>query len=273
MSKEMIKRVSVSIIAIPAVLAIFYFGGYFLFGFVFVVSILAIYELQDIFQSQNYQIQKPLLIAGSFVVLAIFHQPRFSEVAIVFLLMPLIFGLRALFDRSGNQFFNLILTIFAFFYIVPTIGSMLLLRNLGDDWQILLVAVASVWVCDSMAQFSGISLGKHGFLRRISPKKSLEGFIGGIVGAFAFPLILMQFAWGSSLVLQDAIAIGLIVGIFGQLGDYVESLLKRNFDVKDSSKLLPGHGGILDRFDSLIFVLPLMYFYFEFVKPMLEIWR
>ncbi len=265
MRSEMFKRALFAAVAIPAVLAIFYFGGYFLFGFVFVVSILAIFELSTIFQSSNYTIQKPSLIFGSLATLLIFNEFGFSEAAILFMLMPLIFGLRALFDNSAKPFFNLVLTIFSFFYIVPTIGSMILLRQIGDDWQILLVSVASVWVCDSMAQFSGIALGKHGFLRRISPKKSLEGFIGGFVGAFAFPLILMQFSWGSSLTLQDAIAIGLIVGIFGQLGDYVESLLKRNFDIKDSSKLLPGHGGILDRFDSLIFVLPLVYFYLEIV--------
>jgi phosphatidate cytidylyltransferase len=123
---------------------------------------------------------------------------------------------------------------------------------------------AAIWVCDSAAYFVGTRFGRHKLLERVSPKKTWEGAIAGCVGA------ILAFVAARALLLPymsltTAIVCGLIVGVFGQLGDMVESLIKRDAGVKDSSGLIPGHGGLLDRFDSLIFVSPLIYFYLDFV--------
>jgi phosphatidate cytidylyltransferase len=104
-----------------------------------------------------------------------------------------------------------------------------------------------------------------------SEKKSAEGFIAGIITAFVFAYLLnlvVKAIWRFDLLAdwKDIFAYGIIVGIFGQLGDLMESILKRDFQVKDASNLLPGHGGILDRFDSLIVSAPLFYFYFSFIR-------
>ncbi|MCX8011479.1 MAG: phosphatidate cytidylyltransferase, partial [Ignavibacteria bacterium] len=129
---------------------------------------------------------------------------------------------------------------------------------------IIITIFSTIWICDSAAYFGGISLGKHRLLERISPKKSWEGAIFGlvfsIISVVIAKLVLLDFlSW------IDIFYIGLVVGIIGQLGDLVESMIKRNAGIKDSSTLIPGHGGVLDRFDSLLFVSPFVYFYLLYV--------
>lgn len=120
-------------------------------------------------------------------------------------------------------------------------------------------ALVIVWTTDSGAYFVGRKLGKRKLWPEISPNKTVEGFLGGIVVAVIAALIFQ------AIVKLDysyvtIILISIVASIFGQLGDLVESAIKRHYDVKDSGKILPGHGGILDRFDSILFVLPLLYF-------------
>lgn len=120
-------------------------------------------------------------------------------------------------------------------------------------------ALLVVWFTDSGAYFTGRKIGKRKLWPEISPNKTIEGFVGGIIWAIAVALVLNYF-----VDLDKSIFIIIIVtiaaSIFGQLGDLVESALKRHFNVKDSGHILPGHGGILDRFDSILFVMPLLHF-------------
>lgn len=123
---------------------------------------------------------------------------------------------------------------------------------------------ASIWICDSAAYFAGRAFGRHKLFERVSPNKTWEGAVAGFVGAIlafvaAKALVLPYLSYGSAIVC------GSIVGLFGQLGDLAESLMKRDAGVKDSSTLIPGHGGIFDRFDSLLFVSPLLFFYLDFI--------
>jgi phosphatidate cytidylyltransferase len=123
---------------------------------------------------------------------------------------------------------------------------------------------ASIWTCDSVAYFIGRKFGKHKLFERVSPNKTWEGAIGGFIGAVTAFLVAGAIAL-PYMSLGHALICGCIIGVFGQLGDLVESLLKRDADVKDSSSLIPGHGGVLDRFDSLLFVAPLIFFYLDFI--------
>lgn len=137
-----------------------------------------------------------------------------------------------------------------FFYFIET-------RTAGIDYVIF--ALVIVWTTDSGAYFTGKKFGKKKLWPDISPNKTVEGFLGGIAYAIIAALI---FQWispiSSSYILLVVVAI--VVSVFGQIGDLVESALKRHYKVKDSGNILPGHGGILDRFDSLLFVLPLLHF-------------
>lgn len=130
-------------------------------------------------------------------------------------------------------------------------------------WTVLTVFIA-IWVCDSAAYFAGRAFGKHKLFERVSPKKTWEGAVAGFLGAVA-AFLLMKFIALPYLTVGQSVICGFIVGIFGQLGDLVESLLKRDAGVKDSSSLIPGHGGILDRFDSILFVSPLLFLYLDFI--------
>ncbi|HEY4613356.1 MAG TPA: phosphatidate cytidylyltransferase, partial [Bacteroidota bacterium] len=122
----------------------------------------------------------------------------------------------------------------------------------------------SIWLCGTAAYFGGVSFGKHKLFERVSPKKTWEGAIFGFVFAVATMVAAQQFLI-EYLRLVDAIVLGVIVGVFGQAGDLVESRFKRDAGMKDSSAIIPGHGGVYDRFDSLVFVAPIAYLYLDFV--------
>jgi phosphatidate cytidylyltransferase len=114
---------------------------------------------------------------------------------------------------------------------------------------------ATIWICDSAAYYIGTAFGKHKLFPRVSPKKSWEGAIAGFVFAI-LAMVISKNIIIDFLSWNSVIGIGMIVGILGQVGDLIESLFKRDSGVKDSSNLIPGHGGIFDRFDSLIFSSP-----------------
>jgi len=155
-------------------------------------------------------------------------------------------------------------TITGVLYVAWMLSYWLNLRGLeaGRDWVYL--ALFTIFANDTGAFFIGRAWGKHKLVVAISPGKTWEGAIGGllsaIVAAIAISKIPVLFS-PSNFEYWQIILLGFLVSLFAQLGDLVESLLKRNMGVKESGKLLPGHGGILDRFDSLIFVGPMVYYY------------
>jgi len=124
----------------------------------------------------------------------------------------------------------------------------------GMDWVILAFAVT--WANDTFAYFAGLSFGKHKLLPAVSPKKTWEGFAGGAVGSLAAALAMQHWRLAEALSPGGALLLGAGAAVVGPLGDLTESLLKRAYGVKDSSRLIPGHGGLLDRIDALLFVSP-----------------
>lgn len=139
------------------------------------------------------------------------------------------------------------------------------MRNIPDGlWWVISVLVIT-WGNDTFAYFFGRFLGKHKLYPQVSPNKTWEGFFGGMLGSIVGMFVMRQF-WLPSLTAFDCVAIGVIGGTFGPAGDLVESMLKRTYGVKDSGRILPGHGGMLDRIDALIFNAPLVFVYIRFVK-------
>ncbi|MEE9161942.1 MAG: phosphatidate cytidylyltransferase, partial [Candidatus Neomarinimicrobiota bacterium] len=134
-------------------------------------------------------------------------------------------------------------------------------------FRVTMALYVSVWVCDSLAYGMGRRFGRRKIIPRVSPNKTVVGTVSGALGALATMLLLGAAGWLPGEVFSAAtlVALGLIVGAGGQMGDFVESRLKRDFNVKDTGALLPGHGGVLDRFDSLLFVMPLTYLYLALV--------
>ena len=126
-----------------------------------------------------------------------------------------------------------------------------------------ITAEATAWAGDISAYLVGVSMGVRPLLPTISPKKTVEGALGGLVGSTVVGM-LCAFGIVPFLTPLTGAVLGLCGGVAGQLGDLVESLMKRDVGIKDTAALLPGHGGILDRFDSLLFSGPLLYYYFRF---------
>jgi phosphatidate cytidylyltransferase len=144
------------------------------------------------------------------------------------------------------------------FYSVVLLSHLYLLRQLpsGLEWTFLTIFL--VWATDIGAYLIGRQFGSHLLAPQVSPKKTLEGSLGGLLFSIAVALVFWRMIGGANWIRY--ISMGIIIGISAQIGDLFESALKRSAGVKDSGKLIPGHGGILDRFDSLIFALPLVYY-------------
>jgi phosphatidate cytidylyltransferase len=208
---------------------------------------------------------------------------------IVILLSVATMGVVELFRNKGSALINLSMTLFGVLYVSLFFGTFIGLREvftshdpvvfryfvtmLGimDGDQIyrfggytVISIFAIIWICDSAAYHFGMAMGKHKLFPRVSPNKSWEGAIFGFVFAVG-SAVAAKYLVLDYLSVSGAVIVGVVVGVFGQIGDLIESLLKRDAGVKDSSNLIPGHGGAFDRFDSLLLVAPLVYYYIDFI--------
>lgn len=155
---------------------------------------------------------------------------------------------------------NIAVTLFGLIYTAVPMALMMLVGFVGSEWEParVLAIIFIVWVNDIFAYLVGCSIGKHKMCPSISPKKSWEGFFGGLLSAVGFAMAagyMMEgnvYAWGG---------LGAVVALAGVAGDLVESMIKREYGVKDSGNLIPGHGGVLDRFDALLMAMPFAYVY------------
>ncbi len=159
-------------------------------------------------------------------------------------------------------------SLLGFFYLglLPAFGDRLLFFSNGVIWFCVLLAV--VFIGDSLAFLFGVTWGRHKIMPAISPKKSTEGALGGLIGSISAAVMASSFLPHVPLVVLAVM--GLFVGMIGQFGDFFESLLKRVADIKDSGSIMPGHGGILDRLDGVLFAAPFVYLtasFFESFVP------
>ena len=125
---------------------------------------------------------------------------------------------------------------------------------------------AMIWTADTFAYFVGVRWGKHPLAFAISPKKTWEGFVAGLIGTILVAALFRVFYFKSLLGWSEAVLLAVFVAVIALASDLVESLIKRGANAKDSSQLLPGHGGLLDRFDSFLLAAPFYYYYFAFFK-------
>ncbi len=148
---------------------------------------------------------------------------------------------------------------------VPMLMAHLPLLKIAGKPQWLIVALCTAFFADTVAYFFGRAFGKHKLYPAVSPKKTIEGSVGGILGSILATVGVGSLWTIPSLPIGHAVALGVAASVVGQAGDLVESMVKRTFGVKDSGNLLPGHGGMLDRIDALLFVSPVIYYYLVFV--------
>ncbi len=258
---NLFKRVIVGILGVPLIIAISYFGGIYFLIFSIIVSSLALWELYSMFERKGIYPLKYTGIIISVFFLLLMYSGRESILLIIYIVLPVISSVEIF--RKVKSPLNPVILFFGIIYVtVPFMMLSELLKLSG--FNIVIYTFVLIWTCDTAAYFGGRAFGKHQ-LSEISPKKTREGMVSGFVFTVMISLIL-HFMFSDKINLQDALCTGLIIGIFSQIGDLFESLIKRYCVVKDSSGLIPGHGGILDRFDSLIYVVPFIYIYFAYVK-------
>lgn len=184
---------------------------------------------------------------------------------------PLTWLVIEMYTKSERPFYNVCLNSMAIFYIaIPLSSSSLLAFNAKEySWHYLLAIMMFAWSNDSFAYLAGRFLGKHKLFERISPKKTWEGFWGGIAGSilFAYILSILFPMWtGYDVSFATYAVLAVITSITSTYGDLAESMIKRNLNIKDTGTALPGHGGFLDRFDGLIFSLPACTLYLTFFR-------
>ncbi len=163
---------------------------------------------------------------------------------------------------------DIAVTIMGIFYVVFLFSFIILVRNMGERGDLYIWLVfAGAWAPDTAAYFTGVAFGKTKILPVVSPKKSLEGSIGGVIGCMAIMTALGLYLntrgiyYPGGIPFYHYLLLGLLCGVISQIGDWAASAIKRQAGIKDYGNLMPGHGGVLDRFDSILFVAPVVYFY------------
>ncbi|TPE42786.1 phosphatidate cytidylyltransferase [Pontibacter mangrovi] len=224
------------------------------------LTLLGISEFYTLVGVQGMRPNRPLgLILGAVFYTSMFLvQKRMAASELLYLSLPLPFVviIAEMYRKKPQPFTNIAFTILGALYIAGPFGMLHLLGYFGEEysWQPILGLMLLIWASDTGAYIFGKNFGKHKLFERISPGKTWEGWAGGA-------LLTILVGYGLSYLFPDLeayqwIGIAVIVGVVGVLGDLSESLLKRSLGVKDSGTLLPGHGGLLDRFDSLLMVIP-----------------
>jgi len=270
-------RIKTPLVAIPVLIVIIHWGAIPFFLLVLAGIIIGLLEFYRLMEKRNYHPQKFLGVLGGFLLYLSFFlfQERFSGgiggfIITVFLFMILIEAILRKDVKFGVS--SISVTLLGIFYISWLLSHLVLIRDLRPHGEALVYLLfVTTWCVDTGAYWAGISFGRHKLSPLISPNKSWEGAISGFLTGIGVvfgcrALLGLRFFTRLNLDLNfitpvECLLIGLLLGIGGQLGDLAESLIKRNAGVKDSSSLFPGHGGMLDKVDSLTFNAPLLYYY------------
>ncbi len=264
-------RLTVILLGVPCLYFITLRGGLFFLVLVDLIILLGLREFYVLMRAKGYQ---PFEVLGYFCGLAISWYAWREGVGVPLIVTGslLLIMVRELFRRDMTKSLaHIAVTIFGIMYIGWMGSHLVMLRELPaslglDDYmgvQLVFFAALLTWATDTGAYLFGVALGRHKLIPRISPNKTVEGAVGGLLAA-GFCGWICSKGLTPFLTPLAATVVGLVVGVMAQLGDLVESMIKRDAGIKDSAELIPGHGGVLDRFDSLLFTVPVLYYYFRF---------
>ncbi len=269
------KRVATAAVLIPLVyLLVEYASSFYFYLFVTTGVVIGLYEFYRMFKNSGYYPQTTMgIILGILVVMGfyigsdregivglVFSPDVMVAAAFVFVLLCRLFSGR---DTNG-ALVDVALTFTGVVYVAWLAAYLVLLKdwNMGgiDGRDLVFFLLLVTWATDTGAYYIGSSMGRHKLYPKISPKKTVEGAVGGLMFAVGMAVVCKYWFY-HELQYFDAIALGVILGIVGQVGDLAESMIKRSARVKDSGGIIPGHGGMLDRMDSVLLNAPALYYY------------
>jgi phosphatidate cytidylyltransferase len=269
------QRTLTGIVFVAVLLSAVWFGFWSFFGLLLLINFLGLYEFAGLFKGKEYQPDRTsMLICGSlFLIIAGLYVSSQIQLRYIIFCLPLpavpfvveLYRkrseafLRACLATAGIIYISLSLSCFAGISHVEAYDYKTLPRY---NFKIVLGYFLLIWSSDTFAYLSGRALGRTKLFPSVSPKKTWEGSIGGAVCTLGVAWLL-HYCWGI-FPLVEWLGLAAIIIIFGTWGDLIESMLKRNLGIKDSGNILPGHGGILDRFDSLLYSAPFAYAFLYF---------
>ena len=256
----LLSRIVVAAILLPLVIGLVYLGGWWLFGLALVGGLLALHELYGM-----TRVLRPLVLGGylGYATMLLGLQLGGVEwmlggLLATFVFAFVVYGLGGVRLSATTSF---AVTLLGVAWVGAGIGCLLLIRDIPEYgfWAVMAV-LFTVFAADTGAFFVGRAIGRHRMAPTISPKKSWEGFVGGVLAAVGMAFVILYRDREEFLTIPESLLLGLAIALAAVVGDLFESAIKRDLEVKDSSRLLGGHGGMLDRLDSLLWAGPAAYF-------------
>ena len=258
------KRIITALIILPPILALLFMGNpIHIAAFAIILAGMAGFEFASISLEKNQYLQKFLTSSLSAIfamALALSVKNITISISVIITVAPICF-LMFMFGSDNNKklFYSTASSLTGIIYTGGLFGALALipLKNIDNGKYWILLLLSSVILNDTFAYTTGRLFGKHKLNKTISPNKTWEGSFGGIIGSLVAAITVKEL-FLQNIPILHIIIFGIILGVGGQVGDLMESFVKRSFDVKDSGKILPGHGGILDRMDSLMLGAPIV---------------
>ncbi|SCY12843.1 phosphatidate cytidylyltransferase [Alkaliphilus peptidifermentans] len=259
----MLKRVVSGIVGIPLLIGIILYGGPLIYISVMAISLIGIYEFYLAVENKGIN---PVRWIGYVLTIAILSQFYFdiniSQFTLFSLVIAIILISIILLLKPQYNILDASATLYGIFYVSILLGHIILISNHENSIAIWLVFITA-WGTDTFAYFTGVFFGKKKLCPSISPKKTVVGAIGGISGSMLISGLFAYFFLNNNVFL--VMMIGFIGSILSQTGDLTASVIKRYVGIKDFGALIPGHGGVLDRFDSILFTAPVIYYFILYI--------
>ncbi len=258
----MLSRIGTAVVGIPVSLIIIYQGNWIFLSLLSILAIMGLKELTNIYKALEIPVFMSVAVPSTVLMIVAFYYMEWWSVLLILTLSIIAVSVLLLLYYPAKSILYFGGTISAIIYIVWIFGFPAILRNMDSGFALLLYLLLVIWGTDTGAYFTGFAIGKSPLAPKLSPKKTVEGSIGGILTA---AIIGAVFSAILEISLTMSISLAVLTSVFAQIGDLFESMIKRKAEVKDSGEILPGHGGILDRFDSFflsaaIFYLVAVYF-------------
>ena len=270
---NMVHRLITSLLFVPSLFYIAYNGGVYFLILIELGILIGTFEFYEILRAKGMKPYKRIGITVAVILGLIAYFQSYVFTYLVFTLLVMVLSSTELFRKDQDRAINHVgTTIFGILYVSWLFSHLILLRELptatGRPYNIgvtyVLIPFFIAWGYDTGAFFVGRKFGKRKLLPRVSPSKTWEGAIGGVFVSFIFLFTYHKIFNLQFLTIFDVIVLVIFGSCFAQVGDLVESLIKRDAQIKDTASHIPGHGGILDRFDSVLFVAPFVYYFLRF---------
>ncbi len=260
----LLHRVLSAIVGIPVLLFALWYGQWPLLIIMGLITLTGVFELQRFWQKMGLKTWLPGMVVGGILFLLPAYLDSNSFTGLI-LTVIIIFNLFMLVIKyPGYSIKDVAATVSGAIYVGWLLSHLIFVRQLPDGFHYVVLLLAATWSTDTAAYFVGRIFGRRKLAPVLSPKKTVEGAVGGVAGSVLAAVLvglLVPRTPEVTIYLYHYVLVGLLVGIIGQMGDLAESAMKRMAGIKDSGSIIPGHGGILDRFDSMLFTGSAVYYY------------